>query len=331
MIFDFSNAYRLWYYKNCRGPFCVIFYEENNPKNKELYIYLKEILKNYNYIPFLRFKYRDFKANFPSEKITSVNQILIIEEQKESRIKDTDDYKKIPEIITNVSDNLIEKRTLKNVQFRQRKKFRPWAPNGHNFKASELLKLDQYDTNFLYKFPNITSNFTTIGYFNKRITDTELPQSNIQPKTIFKHKKRLSLKFTQNQTTSPLSSPFLPIQKIDTSHISKIKVLEKSENPLDLRILKKSSNIHPKQIKIDELLDLSIPKAPTESSVRIAHLGNKFNILNKKYKNSIFESQKEPVNGINNLPFHSKKFILDINLRRKIFLVKKKQNPIYLP
>lgn len=267
MIFDIPNAHRLWIYKNSPGPFCIVFYEENNPKNKEFYFLLKEILKNFKHIPFLRIEYSDFKRNFPSEKVTSANQILIIEKKKESRIENTDDYQKIPEILKNVSDIISEKRTLRNAEFRKKKKFRIWAPNGHSLKISEISQIDHQNPDSLYEFPNISSNLGKLRFFKKRMKKTQILQSHIKSETILKLKNKLSLKLAKNKETSSVSSlpphfnsnqTFLPIKRVKTSFFSNINDSEKLEKPLDLGISKESLKINHSSLKIDEPLDLSI-------------------------------------------------------------------------
>lgn len=168
MIFDAPKSNEFLMYKSRSGPFCLIFYQEKNNQNKELYIYLKWILKQFHYLPFVRFHFENFKDAFPEQKITSANQILIIEMGKENITEDLSDFSKIPAILQTVKTSLLPKKKQDDSYCRNRNRLITWAPNFPKIKISTFLKLDEKDKYTMFEFPNKTAQLPISKRRNRR-------------------------------------------------------------------------------------------------------------------------------------------------------------------
>lgn len=121
------------------GPYCIIFYQQNNQESKQIYINLIKFLKDFPDLPFLRAGYKNFKLYNPNEKLTSPNKILIIEDGKESKILEVKEYDKIPQILTNVRIAILCKKR-RNANGLERVWTRIWTPKSRGFKYNDIKK-----------------------------------------------------------------------------------------------------------------------------------------------------------------------------------------------
>lgn len=252
------EMFRFRVYKYKPGPFCICFYDPGNKNNKNLYFYLKNVLKDFPDIPFLRFNYKIFKICIKDEKVTKSDQILILEKGKESRIEETDNHERIIEILKEIRQIHIKKRKALNLEFKRRNKLKAWAPHGHTKKYSDFLILDTIDAETMYKFPNTTADFKRKG------NDFDTKQSKvILPKTL-----NVQQKFPINSITKPSfilpktsqSLIMLPLQKVKTPP-KKLKLIkEKPAHPAVLDFSKRFVINSLYSSVSDQPLDLSLPK-----------------------------------------------------------------------
>lgn len=166
MIFDNLNPLKFLMYKTREGPFFVIFYQENNDENRNLYIYLYSLLKNFPDLPFLRFNYDDIKIMLPEEKTPSKNEILVLEKGKENRIIETRDYSEIWYILQNMRENFREKKRAQNMRYKRSSYLNYWAPYRTSLKIIDFIKFEQEDAAFMYQFPNNTAKIFNIAIKN---------------------------------------------------------------------------------------------------------------------------------------------------------------------
>lgn len=268
MIFDVSETSKFDIYKSRPGPFCIVFYDDKNEENKKFYYHLKNELKKFPELPFLRFHFNFFKLLFPLEKVTYSNQILIIEKGKEGIIKEIQDYSKIIYALKNIQKIVLEKKKKGNIGYHHRKKAVAWAPNGHHLKYEEFLKIDEESADSLYNFPNKTALIP-------------IPQKKYIPHTMTlprpskaKQKAENSLKrikesceiiVKSKKNNKPKISPQLNVL---TSIITPIKIVYNPQiiilpnitNNLINNISKSPPKIQSPVLNIDEPLDLSLPK-----------------------------------------------------------------------
>lgn len=274
MIFDFPDANKLWCYKFTQGIYCVIFYEKNNQKNKELYINLTKMLLKFDDLPFLRAEFNDFKQNFQKDNVTFADQILILDEDK-SIIKEIDDYQKIPKMLLNIREIMLEKKKRTNVYYQKTKVFKTWSPASRCFKYRDIIRMKSIDVEILYKFPNIT-------YLEQKLSNirSEKPKSipsTTKSKKICK-RRALILKSTQNnfQIVLPLkinislASP--STNEFQKSQLLQTNILKNSENPLDMSSIKIQQKIQNIPLNNDQPIDLSIPKTQKSSAVQIHNI-----------------------------------------------------------
>lgn len=312
MIFDFPDPDKLWYYKFTTRLYCIIFYEKNNQKNKELYINLTKMLKDFEDLPFLRAEFNAFKQNFPKDNVTSPNQILIFEQDK-SIIKEIDDYRKLPKMLQNIRETMIEMRKKVNAYYRKYIVCRTWSPASRCFKISDIIKMKNTDAEILYKFPNIT-------YLGQKLSNihnekpTIIP-SSIKSETILKKQasiiKSQKLRFEGSLTPKKIKFSLPSINELKKSKLLKAHIVTNLENSLDLRTLKNRQKIPIFPLNDDQPLDLSIPKNLKSSAVQIRHVYD--NSYDQKLKNIpyTYNYDIKILNRIKDNSLSSKKLIMD--------------------
>lgn len=80
MICDCEKTIIFSKYLALKGPYVITFYKEDlNRKNFFLYSRLKDLEKEYNDIPIIRFDYVNLTKMYSSIKIPSPNHVLLIE------------------------------------------------------------------------------------------------------------------------------------------------------------------------------------------------------------------------------------------------------------
>lgn len=305
MIFDTKNINKFSMYKSKPGPFCLVFYQEQNDKNRELYIYLKSILKEFPYLPFLRFHFKDFQTSFPEEKISSPNQILIIGEGKESRIEDISDFSKIAVILDKVSIDFWENKKKHNIDYRRRKKLMIWAPNCHKFKESIFLKFDEEDGNSMYEFPNKTAQIPKPPRRNRlQIHPVPLSSPSKLKNNSKYHQKGVK---TQNSLHRNVNIPAITQNKrMKTSQ----KISIKSMNACRLRqnISISPPNVSNKKFNYDEPLDLSLRKIKKLKNIKAVFLNPPY-IQKFNFQRMIYNQHIETNESFHIYPYNSQNLI----------------------
>lgn len=270
MIFDVPSPCRYNVYRYRPGPFCIVFYEENNEENRKFYFYLVEILKKFPELPFLRFDFKSFKSYFPIENVTSSTQILIIDRDTKSRIQETNDFSKIPDLLKKFRKSILEKKKLNNVEFKNRNKLKAWAPNCHNIKITKIFELCQKDTASLYDFPNITAQLPKPKQRTKKkagiLESCSKPISEINgsSNSIGKQNSNTISQKINITKPKPIQRNFKtkkesPILKFPSTQIPEIESListqtNNNDQPLDLSIRKHQKAINNKSQEVNQNL-----------------------------------------------------------------------------
>lgn len=274
MIFDTTNAKKYLMYRSRPGPFCLIFYQEKNDRNKELYTYLKSILQEFHYLPFLRFHFENFTNLYPKKNVISPNHMLIIEKGKEDIIEDLSDFSKILPILQKLRNNLLKKVKEINLYRKKMKSLAKWAPNCHKLKVSTFLQLDEEDADSMYEFPNKTAQLPTPKRRNRR--KFELKPSLIHPqnsgiitinhskliKTVSKasisHSMNLqTINLTTKNVFNLVTSPNLIVKIPQKIYLHNFNTYNCRFNP---NIEKNPKKAFIRKFNYDEPLDLSLSK-----------------------------------------------------------------------
>lgn len=265
MIWDIVLPRKFSNYRSNRGPFVLLLYKPDEPRNKTVYFAVRNICNQYKDVPFLRFDYASLRISFPKE-ILFYADLLILEKSHEHRFVNIIEHNQLHAILKYVSDKRFYNLKIHNKDYRDsdRSIRQAWSLYGKRFSflkhKSDFVK----DIDSEYFFPNSTSLFRNMEFMVRRKIDME------------------KAKVKRSQNKFELNSCKINSEK----HISKMLA-----NKSTLRVPKTKRNIAlnlPNEINYDNEI-----KKHSQMSNNKSITKNNSNILNKNYflsENLITES-----------------------------------------
>lgn len=248
MIYDIISVRKYIFYKTSRGPFVILFYKPDEPRNKFIYLEARRISMKYLNVPFLRFDWKSFYYNFP-RAMQNYQDILIIEKGQPNRTKNITDINEIHKILKSIHQKRFKYFKINskiNTKFENRAFHRCWSPKIDNtkFKYRDI-KEDNFDES-AYIFPNSTAFIYDDN--DKNMNNATNLRKGLRRLHI--SKKRQNFKM---QNSPLIASEYIPNKLIENP--------KKSDKILNKNFFNKSDNKIQKYGEITKVDDLSVQKS----------------------------------------------------------------------
>lgn len=171
MIRDFPNVFSYRLYKNRRGPFVIIFFNDGDDLNKQFFFQIRKIAIKYNELPIFRFNWEEFRKKYPNE-INSPNKMLIIGNGKIIEVVETQNSNMIENIFIYIIKKRLEyvKQTNKKFIYGRRYTLPTFVPSSYIYKNIDPQKPYIENDGSEYIFPNSTAVYPSKKYllYNKK-------------------------------------------------------------------------------------------------------------------------------------------------------------------